>query len=55
MIEISDKFNAFILLSIFREKKRYNPLNAKKTFEQLYLINKNWLDQYEYEEINSLI
>ena len=55
--EISDKFKAFILLSIYREKNRYNPSNVsvKKTFEPFYLISKNWLDQYEYEEIYNLI
>ena len=36
-------------------KNHYNKLNVKKEFESLYLINKNWLDQYEYEEINNLI
>ena len=53
--EISDKLKAFILLSIYRENFHNNQRNIKKTFEQLYLINKNWLDQYEYGEINNLI
>ena len=46
---------SFILLSIYMYKNHYNKLNVKKEFESLYLINKNWLDQYEYEEINNFI
>ena len=53
--EISDKLKAFILLSIYRENFQNNPKNIKKSFEQLYLIDKNWLDLYEYGEINILI
>ena len=52
---ISIKLKSFILLSIFMQKNHYNSLNIKKTFEPFYLINKNWLEQYEFEEIYNLI
>ena len=37
------------------QKAHYNKLNIKTKFESLFLINKNWVDQYEYEEINNWI
>ena len=48
---LSSKLKALILLSIFSQKNYYKDNNIEKVF----LINKDWLLQYKYDEINKLI
>ena len=51
--EISSKLKTLILLSLFNQKKIccYKSNNTEKVF----LMNKDWLFQYQYNEINTLI
>ena len=47
---LSPKLKTLILLSLFNQKN-YKPNNMEKVF----LMNKDWLFQYQYDEINKLI
>ena len=47
---LSSKLKTLIILSLFNQKN-YKPNNMEKVF----LINKDWLFQYQYDEINKLI
>ena len=51
--DLSSKLKALILLSLFKNKKEiYQKANNK---EIVFLMNKEWLFQYKYDEINKLI
>ena len=52
---ISDKLKCIILL--FINNKRLLSIDKSKNYEKVFLINKNWLEQYnsQYNEIASLI
>jgi len=50
---LSSKLKALILLSLFKNKKiNYQKDNNK---EKVFLLNKEWLSQYQFGEINKLI
>ena len=50
---LSPKLKVLILLSLFEQKMRdYYKRNKR---EKVFLMNKDWLFQYQYEKINSLI
>ncbi len=50
--EISKILNNLLFLSITQQK---NIVNENNDFKEVYLINKKWLEEYEYNRINSLI
>jgi len=50
---LSSKLKTLILLSLFEQKK--TDYYKMKKSEKVFLMNKNWLFQYQYQKINSLI
>ena len=53
-ISISNKLKALILLSI-SQLKNNKFLNNQNNFEEVFLMNINWLNYYEYNRINLMI
>ena len=50
---LSSKIKVLILFSLFEQKKV--DFYKRKKSEKVFLMNKDWLFQYQYEKINSLI
>ena len=51
--QISNKLKTLIFLSIYSYSNNFNYNN--NSYEKGFLMNRNWLKEYEYEEINCLI
>ena len=54
-IHISHRLRALILLSIYNNYIKFDSNNKTNSYEKGFLINRNWLKEYQYEEINLTI